>query len=106
MSEIKTIQLNKYGSSMGTRELGGSIRDEALDLIRGGSVVLFNFFGVSIISSAFADELFGKLYIELGEEVFKNKVKINSFSDDDSKKLILLIINKGIAFRKNQQAQG
>jgi hypothetical protein len=100
---MKTIELKQHGRSIGTRELGGEIRKSTLLMIRGGDEVLFDFKGIDIISSAFADELFGKLYIELGEEAFKRNVKVNNFDNDDAKKLILLIINKSINFRKNNQ---
>ena len=100
MSEMKIIQLNEYGSSMGSRNLGENIRGKALNLIKEGCDVLFDFSGVSIISSAFGDEIFGKLYVEIGEKIFKDKVKVNNFDDEESKKIILLIINKSIAFRK------
>ena len=99
MSEV--IQLKKFGSSMGTRELGESIREKALDAINKGSHVVFDFSGVSIISSAFADEVFGKIFKELGEEVFKNKIRVNHFDDEDSKKIISFLINKSIAFRRD-----
>lgn len=99
MSEI--IHLKDHGSSMGTRELGESIREKAVDAINKGSHVVFSFSGVSIISSAFADELFGKIFKELGEEVFRNKIRINNFDDEDSKKFISFLINKSIAFRRN-----
>ena len=97
----KIIQLKKYGSSMGTRELGESIRERALKAITNGSSVVFNFSGVSVISSAFADELFGKIFKELGEEVFKNKIRVNNFDDEESKKVISFLINKSISFRRS-----
>ncbi|MFH1440999.1 MAG: STAS-like domain-containing protein [Candidatus Omnitrophota bacterium] len=109
MSAVKMVRtiihLNKYGSSMGTRELGSSIREEVLSLINQGNNILFDFSGVSVISSAFGDELFGKLYIELGEEIFKNKIKVNNFDNEESKEIILLIINNGINYRKNNLSQ-
>lgn len=105
MPEIKTIHLNKHGSSMGTRELGSSIREEVLSLIKQGDNILFDFSGVSVISSAFGDELFGKLYMELGDEVFRNKIKVNNFDNEESKKIILLVINNGITYRKNNLPQ-
>lgn len=100
MEKIKTINLSDFGKSMGTRELGNKIRNDILSFLKDNSQVLFDFSNIDIISSAFADELFGKLFNEIGEEAFKNKVKINNFSNEEAKKLILLIINKAIAFRK------
>jgi len=100
MEKIKVIKLSDFGKSMGTRELGNEIRNGVLSSLKDNSQVLFDFSNVDIISSAFADELLGKLFNELGEEVFKNKIKINNFSNEETKKLILLIINKAVTFRK------
>jgi len=105
MSESKVIHLNEYGSSMGTRELGSSIREETISLIKQGNNILFDFSGVSVISSAFGDELFGKIYMELGDEIFRNKIKVNNFDNEESKTIILLVINKGITYRKNNPPQ-
>lgn len=96
-----TIKLNKYGESLGTREIGGKLREEVLSFIKNGHKVIFDFSDINIISSAFADELFGKLYVSIGENVFKDNIKINNFKDEKAKELIILMINKGIDFRKN-----
>lgn len=101
MSDIEVLKLSEYGKSVGTRELGTQIREKVLSIIKTSHQVLFDFSSISIISSAFADELFGKLYDELGETAFKNYVKVNKFDNEETKKLILLIINKGISFRKD-----
>lgn len=100
MEELKTIKLDCLGNSLGSRELGREFRDKAISFLKEGHKVIFDFSGVTVISSAFADELFGKLFNELGEEAFKNKIMINNFSNEESKKLIVLIINKTINFRK------
>lgn len=98
---METIKLLQYGKSMGTRELGEKIRQMTLSITREGKAVLFDFADIDIISSAFADELFGKLYNELGEDAFKKSINVNNFSNEEAKKIILLIINKCINFRKN-----
>jgi hypothetical protein len=101
MSNIEVIKLCEFGKSVGTRELGAQIRERILPIIKNGDQVLIDFSSISIISSAFADELFGKLFAELGETNFKDHIKVNRFDNDETKKLILLIINKSISFRKN-----
>ena len=90
MSNIEVIKLSDYGKSVGTRELGAQIREKALPVIKTSRQILFDFSSISIISSAFADELFGKLYDELGETVFKNHVKVNKFDNEETKKNAIL----------------
>ncbi len=101
--EIETIKLSEFGSSLGTRELGRKIREDVLSRVREQKRVLVNFKGVHIISSAFADEIFGKLFIDLKDSKFKESIKINGFDNEEDKNLILLIIQKAIDFRKSNQ---
>ena len=101
MDNSEVIKLSDFGQSMGTREFGKELREKVLSFVQKGHRVLFDFSNISIISSAFADELFGKLFIELGEGGFKNNIKVNRFDNEDAQKMILLIINKSIEFRKD-----
>lgn len=101
-NDITIIKLSEFGDSVGTRELGNRIRERVSSLIEKGSRVLISFKGISIISSAFADEVFGKLFVKLGEEKFKETIKVNDFDNPEQKNLILLIIQKGISFRRHQ----
>ena len=100
MDNIEIIKLGQYGKSMGTRVLGKEIREKIVSVINSGGRVFFDFSDVSVISSAFADELFGKLYNELEENIFKKNIKINNFDNEEIKRFILAVINKSINFRK------
>ncbi len=100
MDSIEIIKLGQYGKSMGTRALGKEIREKVVFVINSGGRVFFDFTDVSVISSAFADELFGKLYNELGENIFKKSIKINNFENEGTKRFILAVINKSINFRR------
>lgn len=104
-SDIKVIKLSDFGASLGTREFGKRIREDAISFVRKGQKVIFDFSHITIISSAFADELFGKLFVEFGEEVFKNHIKVNMFDNEEVKSLVSLIINKSIDFRKRELDQ-
>jgi hypothetical protein len=85
MSDFKTIKLSDFGKSLGTREFGKELREQVVSFIKGGNRVLFDFSNINIISSAFADELFGKLFVELGESVFKDNIKVNKFDNEEAK---------------------
>ena len=101
--EIENIKFSEFGSSLGTRELGRKIRENTLSLIQSQKRIMFDFHGVHIISSAFADEIFGKIFLDIGEESFRESIKINGFDNDEDKNLILIIIQKAIEFRKNNK---
>jgi hypothetical protein len=101
---IEIIKLSPFGASIGTRELGREIRDKAISFIKNDKKkVLFDFSDVHLISSAFADELFGKLFVELGKELFKESVKVNMFTNDEDRRVILLIIKEALDFRNSPQ---
>lgn len=86
MNQLDNIKLSQYGKSLGTREIGKELRNNVLNAVRNGRKVLFDFSDIEIISSAFADELFGKLFMELGENAFKANIRINNFKNDEAKK--------------------
>ena len=97
------IKLGQYGKSMGTRVLGKEIREKIVSVINYGGRVFFDFTDVSVISSAFADELFGTPYNKLGENIFKKSIKINNFDNEEIKRFILAVIEKSINFRKQTE---
>lgn len=59
---------------------------------------------MEVISSAFADEIFGKLFAFMGEKDFRERIRINAFANEEAKSLISLIIGKAIKFRKSISA--
>lgn len=63
-----TFRLRDHASSFGNRITGERIRNLVLNLLKQhpGHAVKINMSDVVVISSSFADELFGKLAIELG----------------------------------------
>lgn len=63
---IKFIVLNEL-ESFGSRESGRLARTKIENLMNlGKSSIEFDFEGVHLISSSFADEVFGRIYVELG----------------------------------------
>ena len=71
------FNLREYASSFGNRITGERIRNLILNLLRQnpGRVVKVIMHDIGIISSSFADELFGKLFVELGPIDFATFVK-------------------------------
>lgn len=102
MNEIEAIKLSEYGASLGTRDLGAQLREKSLALIKAGGRIMFDFTNVHVISSGFADELFGKLYIAIGKDIFFSNIKINNFDNVAEKEFIINLIKKSIQFRERQ----
>lgn len=73
------VNLNKYGESLGTRELALNIYNEIKlneDYLKEN--IVFDFKGVSTINNSFADELFAKRIEEIGLKEFKKKFKFKN----------------------------
>ena len=65
--------------AFGTRESGRSARTKILNLMDNGRTAIeFDFSDVSLISSSFADEVFGKLFSELGPLTFGQLCRFKS----------------------------
>lgn len=104
MSNVICMNLLEYGKSLGPREIAAKLRAEALACINRGDRIKFGFKDIEIISSGFADELFGKLFLEIGENEFHNKIKFNGFSTEQNKDVIMSIIKKSITFRRQEMS--
>lgn len=104
MDKVIKIKLSEHGESLGTRDLAEKLRNEAVSLLKTGNMVLFDFNNIEIISSGFADELFGKLLLEIGGESFRRNVRINGFSSENSMNVIMLIIKRTLNFRMERES--
>jgi hypothetical protein len=72
------IYLNRYGDNkIGARVYGIELKNEVRELLKSNPQIniTFDFTGIDYISSGFAKELFGELFIQLGKE-FNNKISI------------------------------
>lgn len=76
------FRLRDYASSFGNRITGEKIRTLVLNLLRQspGHSVLIQMDDIGIISSSFADELFGKLMVELGALDFTRTIKVSNLN--------------------------
>ncbi len=80
-SDESTMNFNLFEelNSFGSRESGRLARTKAENLMDRKRVpVEFDFRNVTLISSSFADEVFGKLYIELGPALFGKLCKFKN----------------------------
>jgi hypothetical protein len=66
----------EYGSDISSRFRASQLREEAVRFAVAGDFVELDFAGVRTISESFADELFGVLVEERGEEWFRARVKV------------------------------
>ena len=90
------FKLTEESSSFGSRVSGRPIRNKLLNLVRmsGNGMVCVDFAGVPLVSSSFADEAFGKLFLILGPIAFMQRVKLHNMMDT-----VEALVNKAIAQR-------
>ena len=90
------FKLAEESSSFGSRVSGKPIRNKLMNLARmnGQGMVCVDFAGVPLVSSSFADEAFGKLFLALGPVAFMQRIKLHNMMDT-----VEGLVNKAIAQR-------
>ena len=97
---MKTIKLNEFGTTLGSRDLGEKVREYILkQLDEHDEIISLSFEQITMISSSFADECFGKLIINTGVEKFKKSFKVTQLND----KYLKLVINRSVNQRIRQE---
>ncbi len=89
------IILCNYGDQLTTRDIGAVIRTEIAKQVEEGNVVI-DFEGIVGITQSCADEMVGVLVLNLGFEVFKDKVTFANASND-IKSVIKYVVRQRIA---------
>ena len=62
----------------GSRRGGERVRGMIENLLRGGQSIALDFDGVGVFSSSFADEVFGRLFVEMGPRAFMTRIAIRN----------------------------
>ena len=68
---------DKYARTR-SREGGRDMRTEIKNLLESGNKIIIDFEGVNVISSSFADEVFGRLFVELGPVGYSNRIQLRN----------------------------
>jgi anti-sigma regulatory factor (Ser/Thr protein kinase) len=84
-----TFKLKNEAASVGSRVAGAPVRQKLLNLIElsPGREIVVDFDGVQIMSSSFADEVFGKIFVALGPVTFVSALHFRNI-DATVRKLI------------------
>lgn len=94
------LKMKEESSGFGTRKSGLQIRKKILNLLNAkrGYPIIVDWEGIPVISSSFADELMGKLFLEMGAMAFSSFVKNRNMES-----LITSLLDKAIAQRLTQE---
>lgn len=78
--DLKLIEfkLNDQSFSFRSRPAGKPIKTKISNLVNScpGQLIQIDFSGISVVSSSFADEVFGKLFVELGPMKFMQAIRL------------------------------
>jgi len=93
------FRIANESDSFGSRVAGTPLRTKLVNLMKmcPDQRIIIDFSDVPLISSSFADELIGKLFLELGPIIFMNRFKIRSVSQ-----IVQMLLDKAIAQRMRQ----
>jgi hypothetical protein len=89
------ILVAEFEEGLGTRRSAEQVRIKLLNYLNDGAPrLVLDFINVNVISSSFADEVLGKLALEMGLVQFINKFRLDNMSDT-----IEAIVNRAIQQR-------
>lgn len=93
------INIANESIGVGTRSSGKQLRIFALNLMASKPefTIVINWDNIPVISSSFADEFIGKLFVEIGQERFNKSIKNIKMNE-----IIQQLLDKGITQRLNQ----
>jgi len=88
--------LKNEAASFGSRISGAPVRNKLINLIRmcPGQRIIIDFADIPLVSSSFADEVLGKLFVELGPMTFAQRFEFRTVAST-----VQQIIDKAIMQR-------
>ncbi|MDE2654630.1 MAG: DUF4325 domain-containing protein [Gemmatimonadetes bacterium] len=69
---------DKASSHFGSRKGGRHIRRVVENLLRDHPAIVFDFKGVGVFTSSFADEVFGRLFVSMGPRAFMTRIQMRN----------------------------
>lgn len=91
---VKEISLKMYGDNLGPRIFGQQIKEEVIGLLKHDGVekIIFDFNEVRQISTGFAKELFGELWLLYPNE-FQTKF---NFRFGDNREIFISLVSRAL----------
>lgn len=93
--------MTKESESFGSRIAGTPIRSKLVNLMKmcPGQKIYVDFAGVPLVSSSFADEVFGKLFVELGALIFIQRFEFRNVCETVRQIMDLSIAQRSLVGR-------
>lgn len=94
-----TFDMSVEAESFGSRRAGFDVRRKLnnLLLMSGVSTIICDMTGVSLMSSSFADEVFGKMAREFGANIFQRRLRLKGLSTTNS-----MLVGRAVSQRMSE----
>lgn len=96
-TSVHEFRLARFGQDLLTRDRAAPIRAELrreMDALESGAHLVVDMDGVGAVTPSFADELLGRLLLEVGEAVFRARLRLRT-----SDATVRLLVNRVLAQR-------
>lgn len=85
------LQMNRFKSIVTRKSDGEDVYNEICTHLNSGDIIVVDFSGIDTMTTFFAKQVFGKLYIELGAKRFNELLKFEKRNMSDDVELVLKI---------------
>lgn len=85
------LQMNRFTSIVTRKSDGEEIYQEIKSHLDDGDVIIVDFSGIDTMTTYFAKQVFGKLYVEMGADSFGKMIKFEKQHMSDDVELVLKI---------------
>lgn len=92
---MKTLDLTEYGPIVGDKSVGDEIYNKIKTELEDNAKVVIDLNNIKSMATFCAKQIFGRLYIELGSEMFFDKITLKG-ADDDLKTIIQIGIQSAL----------
>ena len=90
MTEYRLL-MNRFKSIVTRKSDGEEVYNDIKSHLANGETIVVDFSGIDTMTTYFAKQVFGKLYMELGAEEFANKICFEKQNMTDDVELVLRI---------------
>lgn len=85
------LQMNRFKNIVTRKSDGEEVYNEIRTHLNEGETIVVDFSDIDTMTTYFAKQVFGKLYVEMGAEEFNNKMKFEKLHMSDDVELVLKI---------------
>jgi hypothetical protein len=94
------LSIRDQAGGAGSREAAHELKTLIMNILNDGAPhIVLDFEGQAVVSSSFADEVIGKMFVEMGMSTFARKVKLQSMNET-----VASLIDRAVARRMQESA--